>query len=102
MNLWKELSAGPDVPNVINVIVETTKGARNEYAYATTRMWILALRETAQICMLHVNNVAGSNCLQHKLLALARNFVQHTPCGHASECGTTQSLTFSAMPLNSQ
>ena len=36
MNLRKELSAGPDVPNVINVIVETTKGARDEYAYVRT------------------------------------------------------------------
>jgi inorganic pyrophosphatase len=32
-NLWTELEAGPDVPGVINVIVEITKGSRNKYEY---------------------------------------------------------------------
>ncbi len=33
MNLWKELPAGPDVPEVVNVIVEIPKGSRNKYEY---------------------------------------------------------------------
>lgn len=33
MNLWKELTAGPDIPNIINVIVEIPKGSRNKYEY---------------------------------------------------------------------
>ncbi|HCJ45935.1 MAG TPA: inorganic pyrophosphatase, partial [Candidatus Moranbacteria bacterium] len=31
MNLWKEISAGEDVPNVINVIIECPKGTKNKY-----------------------------------------------------------------------
>ncbi len=33
MNLWKELPAGRDVPNLVNVIVESPKGSRNKYEY---------------------------------------------------------------------
>lgn len=31
MNLWHEISAGDDIPNVINVIVEIPKGSKNKY-----------------------------------------------------------------------
>lgn len=31
MNLWHEISAGDDVPNVINVIIEIPKGSKNKY-----------------------------------------------------------------------
>lgn len=31
MNLWHEVSAGEDVPNIINVIVEIPKGSKNKY-----------------------------------------------------------------------
>ncbi len=31
MNLWHEVSAGDDVPNIINVIVEIPKGSKNKY-----------------------------------------------------------------------
>lgn len=31
MNLWHEIKAGDDVPNVINVIVEIQKGSKNKY-----------------------------------------------------------------------
>ncbi|MBP9728005.1 MAG: inorganic diphosphatase [Candidatus Moranbacteria bacterium] len=31
MNLWHEISAGDDIPNVINVIVEIQKGSKNKY-----------------------------------------------------------------------
>lgn len=31
MNLWHEISAGKDVPNIINVIVECPKGSKNKY-----------------------------------------------------------------------
>lgn len=31
MNLWHEISAGKDVPNIINVIVEIPKGSKNKY-----------------------------------------------------------------------
>jgi inorganic pyrophosphatase len=34
MNLLHELSAGSDIPNVINVIVEIPKGSRNKYEYS--------------------------------------------------------------------
>ncbi len=33
MNLWKELPVGPDVPNIVNVVVEIPKGSRNKYEY---------------------------------------------------------------------
>ncbi len=33
MNLWKELPPGPDVPDLVNVIVEIPKGSRNKYEY---------------------------------------------------------------------
>jgi inorganic pyrophosphatase len=32
-NLWHQLDAGPDPPDVIYVIVEITKGSRNKYEY---------------------------------------------------------------------
>ena len=32
-NLWKELSPGNDIPDVINVIVEIPKGSRNKYEF---------------------------------------------------------------------
>lgn len=31
MNLWHEISAGENIPNVINVIVEIPKGSKNKY-----------------------------------------------------------------------
>lgn len=31
MNLWHEISAGDDVPRVINVIIECPKGSKNKY-----------------------------------------------------------------------
>lgn len=31
MNLWHEISAGEDVPNVINMIVEIPNGSKNKY-----------------------------------------------------------------------
>lgn len=33
MNLWKELVAGPDIPGIINVIVEIPKGSRNKFEF---------------------------------------------------------------------
>jgi inorganic pyrophosphatase len=33
MNLWHELPTGPDWPNVIYVVVEIPRGARNKYEY---------------------------------------------------------------------
>ena len=33
MNLWRELSPGPDWPKVIYVVVEIPKGSRNKYEY---------------------------------------------------------------------
>jgi len=33
MNLWKELSPGSDVPEVLNTIVEIPKGSKNKYEY---------------------------------------------------------------------
>lgn len=32
-NLWHQLDAGPDAPDIIYVIVEITKGSRNKYEY---------------------------------------------------------------------
>ncbi len=32
-NLWCELSAGPDVPRTVHVVVEIPKGSRNKYEY---------------------------------------------------------------------
>ncbi len=32
-NIWRELRTGPDVPEVIYVIVEIPKGSRNKYEY---------------------------------------------------------------------
>jgi inorganic pyrophosphatase len=34
MNLMHELSAGSDIPNVINVVIEIPKGSRNKYEYS--------------------------------------------------------------------
>ena len=31
INLWKEVPAGPDIPNLINMVVEIPKGSRNKY-----------------------------------------------------------------------
>lgn len=31
MNLWHEISAGDDVPNVMNVIIEIPKGSKNKF-----------------------------------------------------------------------
>lgn len=31
MNLWHEISAGKDIPNVVNVIIECPKGSKNKY-----------------------------------------------------------------------
>ncbi len=31
MNLWHEISAGDEVPNIVNVIVECPKGTKNKY-----------------------------------------------------------------------
>jgi inorganic pyrophosphatase len=36
MNLWHELPPGPDVPQVVYVIVEIPKGSRNKYEYHKT------------------------------------------------------------------
>jgi inorganic pyrophosphatase len=33
MNLWHDIEAGEDVPNIINVIVEIPKGSQNKYEY---------------------------------------------------------------------
>ncbi len=33
MNLWKDLSAGPQMPDVVNMVVEIPKGSRNKYEY---------------------------------------------------------------------
>ncbi|MCS6963577.1 inorganic diphosphatase [Thermoflexus sp.] len=33
MNLWKDLSPGPDAPHLIHVIVEIPKGSRNKYEF---------------------------------------------------------------------
>ncbi len=33
MNLWRELPPGPDVPNVIYVVVEIPRRSRNKYEY---------------------------------------------------------------------
>ncbi len=33
LNLWKEMSTGPDAPNIVNVIIEIPKGSRNKYEY---------------------------------------------------------------------
>lgn len=32
-NLWHELDPGPDIPDVIHVVVEIPKGSRNKYEY---------------------------------------------------------------------
>ncbi len=33
MNLWKDLPAGPKMPDVVNIVVEIPKGSRNKYEY---------------------------------------------------------------------
>ncbi len=33
MNLWKDLTAGPNAPDTVNVVVEIPKGSRNKYEY---------------------------------------------------------------------
>jgi inorganic pyrophosphatase len=37
MNLWKDLETGPDVPNIVNAVVEIPKGSRNKYEYDKQR-----------------------------------------------------------------
>ncbi len=33
MNLWHDIEAGEDVPNIVNVIVEIPRGSQNKYEY---------------------------------------------------------------------
>lgn len=33
MNLWHDVEAGDDVPNLVNVIIEIPKGSQNKYEY---------------------------------------------------------------------
>jgi inorganic pyrophosphatase len=33
MNLWHDLEAGPELPQVVNVVVEIPKGSRNKYEF---------------------------------------------------------------------
>ena len=33
VNLWKDLAAGPEVPDAVNVVVEIPKGSRNKYEF---------------------------------------------------------------------
>jgi inorganic pyrophosphatase len=33
VNLWKDLPAGRDLPNIVNVVVEIPKGSRNKYEF---------------------------------------------------------------------
>ena len=40
MNLLHELAPGPDVPNVIYVVVEVPKGSRNKYEYDKERGFV--------------------------------------------------------------
>ncbi len=40
MNLLRELPPGPDVPNVIYVVVEVPKGSRNKYEYDKVRGFV--------------------------------------------------------------
>ncbi|MDO5849148.1 MAG: inorganic diphosphatase [Methanobrevibacter sp.] len=33
MNLWNEIDAGPDVPDIVTAVIEVPKGSRNKYEY---------------------------------------------------------------------
>ena len=33
MNLWSEIEAGSDVPDVVTAVIEVPKGSRNKYEY---------------------------------------------------------------------
>lgn len=33
VDYWRQISTGPDPPNIINVVVEMTKGSQNKYEY---------------------------------------------------------------------
>ncbi|MCI0476106.1 MAG: inorganic diphosphatase, partial [Anaerolineales bacterium] len=33
MNLWHDIPARPDIPNVVHVVVEIPKGSRNKYEF---------------------------------------------------------------------
>lgn len=33
MSIWRKISAGPNVPNIVNVIVEIPKGSQNKYEF---------------------------------------------------------------------
>ena len=35
-NLWHDLSAGPNVPEVVHAVIEIAKGSRNKYEYSKT------------------------------------------------------------------
>jgi inorganic pyrophosphatase len=34
MNLWHDLSSGPDLPDVVHAVIEVPKGNRNKYEYS--------------------------------------------------------------------
>ena len=36
VNLWHDLSAGPNVPEVVHAVIEIPKGSRNKYEYSKT------------------------------------------------------------------
>ncbi|GAB4330366.1 MAG: inorganic diphosphatase [Phototrophicales bacterium] len=36
LHLWHNLAPGPDVPNIVYVVVEVPKGSRNKYEYSKT------------------------------------------------------------------
>lgn len=36
MNLWRDIPPGPDIPHVVNVVVEIPKGSRNKYEFDKT------------------------------------------------------------------
>ena len=31
MNLWHDLATGPEVPEIVNAVIEIPKGSRNKY-----------------------------------------------------------------------
>lgn len=33
MNLWTDIDAGPDVPDIVTAVIEVPKGSRNKYEY---------------------------------------------------------------------
>lgn len=36
MNLWHDVSAGPNLPDVVHAVIEIPKGSRNKYEYSKT------------------------------------------------------------------